>query len=185
MWGWLQYVICLDHREMRNSNYKLCSISIWSPSSPSIAQQARGVQGSSCVLSTEQVLFKKNLQVRIKPNAASEEMIVQHERTSRTQDFEMHCTSSWPAWTHVCPIIYLILKVLCWKIKIFPNFLYLPSPNVFFFENFNVFKNNTICVEAANFWDTMYGILETAKSIWNERRTFHDASCHRSGKMLS
>jgi hypothetical protein len=34
-----------------------------------------------------------------------------------------------------------------------------------FFENFNVFTNNTICVEAANFRDTMYGILETAKSI--------------------
>lgn len=54
-----------------------------------------------------------------------------------------------------------------------------------FIENFNVFTNNTICVEAVNFRDTMYGILETAKSIWNERRTFHDASCHRSGKMLS
>ncbi len=33
------------------------------------------------------------------------------------------------------------------------------------FENFNVFTNNTICVEAANIRYTMYGILETAKSI--------------------
>lgn len=64
--------------------------------SPSIAQQERGLQGSSCVLIMEQVLLKNNLQVRIRLNAASEEMIVQHERTSRTQDFEMHYTSSWP-----------------------------------------------------------------------------------------
>lgn len=51
------------------------------------------------------------------------------------------------------------------KNKIFQKILDLPSPNVVFFENFNVFTNNTICVEAANFRDTMYGILETAKSI--------------------
>jgi hypothetical protein len=51
------------------------------------------------------------------------------------------------------------------KSKNIPKNSLLAFTKCVFFENFNVFTNNSICVEAANFRDTMYGILETAKSI--------------------